>query len=939
MRKIKNQKLLMLILALGLIITNFESLSLEVHAQNIEKIQNTQEMDGNSNKEEIQDNDSGNLKEDIDKTKGSEFVYERKDDNDQKQDETKELQVEITSSKTSREYVDRSVILTTNVQNAEGMIQYQYVEEYNGKTNVIQEYSEESTYTFRSIGIGTHIYYVNVKDENGNTASAEYEMEVVAHPSQIISGKILSNKTSNEYVDRYVTLTVQSTGGYGTLQYEFVEEYNGREYVLQEYSIDKSYTFVTSNPGEHTYYVRIKDDEGQKIEVSYIMNVVIHPQKVLSGTVICNKSNREYVERSIVLTGKAIGGYGKLQYRFSEIYNNTENILQDFSEKSDCSFVTSQMGTHIYYIDIKDNEGQNVRCSYTITVVAHPEKVLDTQLKSNKSSREYIGRYVTLTGKTTGGYGKLQYRFSEAYGATVTIKQEYSSRNTYSFSTSGPGHHIFYIDVMDEQGQVIRKSYSMDVVVHSDYVIKGIITSSKSSREYIQRNIVLTGQVTGGYGELVYQFSELYDGKEKIVRNYSSDNTYSFSTTGPGTHIYYIYVKDKANQIVRLSYELTVVVHPNYTLKSVVESNKTAREYVKRSIVLCAKTVGGYGENQYKFTEVYGASMNVKKEYSDSNTYAFTTTGVGTHIFYVDVKDREGQIVRSSYKMEVTPHPDYRLNGNFTSNVNGKAKPGQKIQLNVSSTGGYGNTHRYRFRENYGGKTKVIANYSTKKTCDFTFLGNGTHLYYVDILDSESQILTLSLKITSPDYATRMAVFSTVSTNNANGTYNMTRALLSFNQVVLQPGETLSFFGVAGPCGKAQGYKEAGVVGGTGYGGGICQASTTLYGAALRAGMTIVQRRNHSVPSTYVPIGQDAMVDYGSSDLKFRNDFDFPVKIVTYVSGKTLYAEIWGLQPTWYDYINVSSWSTGSKSAAACRYYMKNGSVVKTEQLPSSYYR
>ena len=188
-------------------------------------------------------------------------------------------------------------------------------------------------------------------------------------------------------------------------------------------------------------------------------------------------------------------------------------------------------------------------------------------------------------------------------------------------------------------------------------------------------------------------------------------------------------------------------------------------------------------------------------------------------------------------------------------------------------------------------------------------------------------------------YSTRMAVFSTVSTNNANGTYNMTKALLSFNQVVVQPGQTLSFFAVAGPCGKAQGYKEAGVVGGTGYGGGICQASTTLYGAAIRAGMTIVQRRNHSVPSTYVPIGQDAMVDYGSSDLKFRNDFNFPVKIVTYVSGKTLYAEIWGLQPTWYDYINVSSWSTGAKSAAACRYYIKNGSVVKTEQLPSSYYK
>jgi len=184
-----------------------------------------------------------------------------------------------------------------------------------------------------------------------------------------------------------------------------------------------------------------------------------------------------------------------------------------------------------------------------------------------------------------------------------------------------------------------------------------------------------------------------------------------------------------------------------------------------------------------------------------------------------------------------------------------------------------------------------------------------------------------------------MSVFSTVSTNNENGTYNMSRALKSFNQVVIQPGQTLSFFGVAGPCGKAEGYKQAGVVGGVGYGGGICQASTTLYGAAIRAGLTIVQRRNHSVPSTYVPIGQDAMVDYGSSDLKFRNDYDYPVKLVTYVSGKTLYAEVWGIQPDWYDYVNVRSWSTGSKSAVAYRDYVKNGKTVKTEQLPSSYYK
>ena len=53
-------------------------------------------------------------------------------------------------------------------------------------------------------------------------------------------------------------------------------------------------------------------------------------------------------------------------------------------------------------------------------------------------------------------------------------------------------------------------------------------------------------------------------------------------------------------------------------------------------------------------------------------------------------------------------------------------------------------------------------------------------------------------------YGTRMSSFTTVSTNNANGTYNMSKALKSFNQVVIQPGQTISFFDIAGPCGKEE---------------------------------------------------------------------------------------------------------------------------------------
>lgn len=847
----KRRKWMALMLCAGIFMADFSGIPLKVSAEQVEQAetvlddQGTQKDDG-ENTELIQETeDENNSEASPIETEPEERAAEDTTTEELPSTEVvTELKTTIVSNKTAREYVDRTVELTTNVEDAVGNVEYQYTEEYRGETAVVQEYAENPVYSFKTSGVGEHVYRVNVKDENGNIGSAEYKIEVVAHPSKVLSGKLTSNKTQKEYVDRKITLTAEATNGYGNYQYRFTEKKDGVETALQDYGDTNTYSFITKECGEHTYYVYIKDAEGQEIQLSYTMTVVLHPQKKLIAELSSNKTNREYIQRTVVLTAAA-----------------------------------------------------------------------------------------------KGGYGKIKYQFSETYGSTTAVRQAYSEKNTYTFKTSGTGHHVFYVDMIDEQGQKSRASYEMDIVAHPDNVLTGSVTSNKTTKEYIDRNICLTANAKGGYGSFKYQFVESYNGKVTVVQKYSEKKTYSFKTTGPGTHTYYVYIKDKENQSTKLKYSMTVVVHPDKVIKAGLRSNKTTREYAKRTVTLTGSGVGGYGKRQYQFTEVYGATTKVRQSYSYKNTYSFTTTGIGTHIFYVDVKDDEGQVVRATYTMQVVVHPDNQLRGSFVSNTNGIAKNGQKIQLTATSSGGYDNAHRYRFREVYGGNNKVLQNYSTKKSCEFTFSGNGAHTYYVDILDSESQILTLSLRITSPTYVDRMSVFSTVSTNNENGTYNMSRALKSFNQVVIQPGQTLSFFGVAGPCGKAEGYKQAGVVGGVGYGGGICQASTTLYGAAIRAGLTIVQRRNHSVPSTYVPIGQDAMVDYGSSDLKFRNDYDYPVKLVTYVSGKTLYAEVWGIQPDWYDYVNVRSWSTGSKSAVAYRDYVKNGKTVKTEQLPSSYYK
>lgn len=107
---------------------------------------------------------------------------------------------------------------------------------------------------------------------------------------------------------------------------------------------------------------------------------------------------------------------------------------------------------------------------------------------------------------------------------------------------------------------------------------------------------------------------------------------------------------------------------------------------------------------------------------------------------------------------------------------------------------------------------------------------------------------------------------------------------------VMQPGESLDFNKDVGPYRKALGYQEAWVlIDGTsvkGYGGGTCQVSSTLYNAVLQLpGVEILQRRPHGPDGAkYLPHGVDAAVGNDAINLRFRNNYDFPIRVEGHTS-------------------------------------------------------
>ncbi len=171
----------------------------------------------------------------------------------------------------------------------------------------------------------------------------------------------------------------------------------------------------------------------------------------------------------------------------------------------------------------------------------------------------------------------------------------------------------------------------------------------------------------------------------------------------------------------------------------------------------------------------------------------------------------------------------------------------------------------------------------------------------------EDATIVLSTDTTQPEGSAEelaqvqdvLGTFSTdySSSSDARKTNIQTGASLIDGSVVY-PGETFSVVDAVTPFDEEHGYAEApsyesGATVDT-YGGGICQVSTTLYNAVIRAELQIDERHGHSMTVSYVEPSDDAAIAEGIKDLKFTNNTDAPIYIEAYTDGATISFTVYG---------------------------------------------
>lgn len=140
--------------------------------------------------------------------------------------------------------------------------------------------------------------------------------------------------------------------------------------------------------------------------------------------------------------------------------------------------------------------------------------------------------------------------------------------------------------------------------------------------------------------------------------------------------------------------------------------------------------------------------------------------------------------------------------------------------------------------------------------------------------------------------------YSTTTTKDADRNTNISISAAALNGRMVKPGETLSFNDCTGKRTMEKGYREAHAIAGgmliDDTGGGVCQTSSTLFNAVIRADMGIVKRYAHSWPSTYVNKGEDATVNWPSLDFVFRNTSDYPIFLLAWYEKQTVTVEVYG---------------------------------------------
>lgn len=199
-------------------------------------------------------------------------------------------------------------------------------------------------------------------------------------------------------------------------------------------------------------------------------------------------------------------------------------------------------------------------------------------------------------------------------------------------------------------------------------------------------------------------------------------------------------------------------------------------------------------------------------------------------------------------------------------------------------------------------------------------------------------------KLQEEGISRKIMSFTTNFASSSEGrAHNITVTAETLHDWHLAPDEVFSYSELIQLTEEHHQYEEAPVILNgrlvPGIGGGICQVSSTLYQAVLRLGLDVVERRNHSLPVAYLPLGHDATYATDAIDFKFRNSTGKHLIIRSEVKDRQITVKLFGTMPEneRYEIDSETVWTIAPEVKQSLNRALAPGSRVVKEQGKQGY--
>ena len=354
----------------------------------------------------------------------------------------------------------------------------------------------------------------------------------------------------------------------------------------------------------------------------------------------------------VTITAEAYGEFTTCVYSF--LIHNLETDkwfrVAPFGTADKYIWTASGTGQREFFAEVKDSDGTVIRSeAVKVTVKA---KSVPLSVSGKVSAAEVTsGKTVTISANAAGGTGSYTYSFLIHNLENDTwYRWSFDKNAQHVWTASGSGNREFFAEAKDSAGTVIRSS-AMKVTVKKAATPLTITGKVSAAQVSAGNTVTISASAAGGAGSYTYSF---------LIHNLENDSWYRWAfdknaqhvwtASGSGSREFFAEAKDSAGTVVRsAAMKVTVASGSTGTLQIQASADKN-QVTVGSAVTVKASATGGSGSYTYSFLVHNQANDSWYRfgDFAAASSYTWTAGNAGTREFFVEVKDGNGTVVRSS---------------------------------------------------------------------------------------------------------------------------------------------------------------------------------------------------------------------------------------------------------------------------------------------------